>query len=113
VDYTHLDASTSLEPETSIMSTLDHRAVAARILRAIANAQAKGRSLGLDELAARIAVRRADVRDVVSRLHEEGHVDALRLRLTMSGLALAASMRACKLAPVRAPEAPSSSARVA
>lgn len=80
---------------------LDHRAVAAHVLRNIAAAQSKGRLVRLDELALQIGVRREDVRDVVSQLHAEGHVDAMRMRLTMTGLALAASMRECKLAAPR------------
>jgi hypothetical protein len=80
---------------------LDHRAVAAHVLRTLASAQSRGRLVRLDELALAIGVRREDVRDVVTQLHAEGHADALRLRLTMSGLALAASMRECKLAPPR------------
>ncbi len=82
------------------MNTLDlqdSRAAAAHVLLALASAQARGRTVRLDELADTIGVRRADVRAIVSRLHAEGHVDALRLRLTMSGLAVAASLRSCKL----------------
>jgi hypothetical protein len=51
----------------------------------------------LDELATDIGVRREDVRVVVTSLHAEGHVDAKRMRLTMSGFAIAAAMRECKL----------------
>lgn len=80
---------------------IDHRAVAAHVLRALAAAQSRGRLVRSDELASQLGVRREDVRDVVSQLHAEGHVDALRMRLTMSGLAVAASMRECKLAEPR------------
>lgn len=72
---------------------LDPHAVAAHVLRYLAREQARGRLVRLDELACEIRVRRGDVRRVIASLHAEGHVDALRLRLTMSGLALAASMR--------------------
>jgi hypothetical protein len=78
-------------------SSIDLRSVAAHVLVTLARAQARGRALRLDELAGSIDVRREDVRDVVARLHAEGHVDALRLRVTMSGLAIAAGLRRAKL----------------
>lgn len=59
--------------------------------------QSRGRLVRLDELADAVGVRRVDVRHVVTKLHAEGHVDAKRMKLTMTGLALAASMRDCKL----------------
>ena len=85
------------------------QAVAAHVLRHLARAQSKGRLMHLDMLASDIGVRREDVRDVVSSLHEEGHVDAKRMKLTLSGFAIAASMRDCRLAMARAiPAAPPS-----
>ncbi|MBX3188210.1 MAG: hypothetical protein KF819_14405 [Labilithrix sp.] len=82
------------------------RTVASHVLRELARHQLRGRAVRLDELAGAVGVRREDVRAVVTRLHGEGHVDAKRMRLTMTGLALAVSMRSCKLPPVRmAPEA--------
>ena len=44
--------------------------------------------------------------DVVTRLHAEGHVDALRLRLTLSGFTLATSLASCKLRDLRQHEEP-------
>ncbi|HEY8076474.1 MAG TPA: hypothetical protein VIF62_20255 [Labilithrix sp.] len=85
------------------MSTRDH-AIASHVLLFLAQGQARGRATRLDELAIRVGARREDVRDVVTRLHREGHVDAARMRLTMSGLALAASLRGCKLPDVRPAE---------
>ena len=79
------------------MTTFDVRAVAAHVLRRLAYEQSLGRSVRLDELADGIGVRRVDVRHVVAQLHNEGHVDAKRLKLTMTGLALAAAMKDCKL----------------
>jgi DNA-binding IclR family transcriptional regulator len=76
---------------------LDLKAVAARVLRHLAHAQSRGRLVRLDELACTIGVRRSDVRRVVTSLHAEGHVDAQRMKLTMTGLALAASMRDLEL----------------
>ena len=75
--------------------------IAAHVLRNLARAQMKGRPVRLDELARSIAVRRDDVRHVVTQLHREGHVDVRRMRLTMTGLALAVAMRECKLHDLR------------
>jgi Mn-dependent DtxR family transcriptional regulator len=82
------------------------KAVAAHVLRHLARAQSKGRSMHLEMLASDIGVRREDVRDVVTSLHVEGHVDAKRMKLTLSGFAIAASMRECHLASARAIPAP-------
>lgn len=84
-----------------ISNSLDTKSIAAHVVVTLADAQADGRVLRLDELAADIGVRKADVRRVVTRLHAEGHVDALRLRVTMSGLALATSLGASELPDLR------------
>jgi len=92
------------------------KAVAAHVLRHLARAQSRGRLVALDSLASDIGVRREDVRHVVTSLHEEGHVDAKRMKLTMTGFAIAASMRECMLRPAarRAiPMPPPSELRVA
>lgn len=81
---------------------IDPRSVAAHVLLTLARAQARGRAMRLDQLAETIAVRREDVRDVVGQLHAEGHVDALRLRVTLSGLAIAAALRGETLKEPRA-----------
>jgi len=75
----------------------DLKPVAAHVLRHLARAQSLGRAVHLEDLVSDIGVRRDDVRQVVTSLHREGHVDAQRMRLTMTGLAIAASMRECKL----------------
>jgi len=79
------------------MTSLDTKSIAAHVVVILAHAQELGRTVRLDELASDIGIRKADVRDVVTRLHAEGHVDALRLRLTMTGFALAASLADSKL----------------
>jgi hypothetical protein len=83
------------------------RTVAAHVLRHLARAQSRGRAVRLDELACDIGVRREDVRHAVSNLHHEGHVDAKRMRLTMTGFAIAAAMRECKLRDAVVRERPS------
>ena len=87
--------------QKTMMTTASLKPVAAQILRHLANAQAKGRVVRLDELASDIGVRREDVRHAVTCLHAEGHVDAQRLKLTLSGFAVACSMRECKLRAAR------------
>ena len=88
------------------MTSLDTKSIAAHVVVTLAHAQELGRVVRLDELAADIGVRKSDVRDIVTRLHAEGHVDALRLRLTMTGFAVAASLAQCKLREPRHYEEP-------
>ncbi len=44
--------------------------------------------------------RREDVREIVRRLDEEGFVDAMRMRLTLQGFALATSLTTRRLVPL-------------
>lgn len=83
---------------------LDVHAVAAHVIRHLALEQSRGRLVDLGELAEAVGVRRVDIRHVVTRLHAEGHVDAKRMKLTMTGLAVAASMNGCKLREPRRSE---------
>lgn len=82
------------------------KSIAAHVIVALAEAQELGRNVRLDELASDLGVRKADVRHVVTSLHTEGHLDALRLRLTMTGLALATSLSGHTLAALREPQIP-------
>lgn len=82
-------------------TSFDTKSLAAHVIVTLSEAQAVGRALRLDEVASEIGVRKADVRNVVTRLHAEGHVDALRLRLTMTGLALATALASCTLRDAR------------
>lgn len=87
---------------------LNDKAIAAHVLRYLAAEGSLGRLVHLDEIADEIGVRSEDVRHVISRLHAEGHVDAKRMKLTFTGLALAAAMSDCVLRNVRIEEAPQS-----
>ncbi len=78
-------------------TSLDTKSIAAHVIVILSRAQADGRALRLDEVASEIGIRKADVRNVVTRLHAEGHVDAMRLRLTMTGLAIATSLASSTL----------------
>lgn len=76
--------------------------VAPYVLRELARAQKSGRVMDLLALSRAIEVRRDDVRRVVSALHAEGLVDAMRMRLTLRGFALGTALLAMELPPVRA-----------
>ena len=83
------------------MNVLDRKAIAAHVLRHLAAAQARGRLVRLDELACEIGVRRADLREIVSSLDAEGHVDATRCSPSASSTSPTGSMHEAKLRPVR------------
>lgn len=78
---------------------IDAHALASHVLVALAHA--RGSLITTRDLADSLGVRREDVREMVSRLHREGHVNATNLRLTLSGLAIAASLDGCKLPSLR------------
>lgn len=87
------------------------------VLRLLALAQTKGRPITLLDLSRELGVRKGDVRAAVSALHQAGHVDALRLRLSLSGFALGVALASRPLKPLRRPAepgvAPSASSNVA
>lgn len=110
VNYTQFDLLKNNSNKETFMNTSNlhvRKAVAAHVLRHLARAQSRGQLVRLDELACEIGVRREDVRHAVTSLHAEGHVDAQRMKLTMTGFAIAASMRECKLRETRMQERPS------
>ncbi len=84
---------------------LDRKAVAAHVLVALSVAAEEGRSVTVADVAETIKVRRGDVREVVSQLHAEGHVDALRMRLSMTGFVLARNLAKANLKKARDVEA--------
>ncbi|HRG99511.1 MAG TPA: helix-turn-helix domain-containing protein [Polyangiaceae bacterium] len=81
---------------------LDRKTLAAHVLVVLARAQRAGRVLTLSDVAAELEVRKGDVRAVVASLHGEGYVDALRMVLTLPGLALASSLGRSRLRSLRA-----------
>ncbi len=83
-------------------STLDRKTLAAHVLVVLARAQRAGRVLTLSDVAADLEVRKGDIRAVVATLHQEGYVDALRMQVTLPGLALASSLSRARLRPLRA-----------
>lgn len=83
-------------------TSIDPKSLAAHVLVALASAQRARRVVTAQDLATDLDVRKADVKHVVARLHHEGHVDALRMRLSLSGLALATALGTSSLRPIRA-----------
>jgi hypothetical protein len=92
-------------------------ALAAHVLREMAQAQVDGRALDLDGLVRALGIdsdeaplqdgvrarriRREDVRAIVSQLDREGFVDAARMRLTLAGFAMGSSLAPRKVMPLR------------
>ncbi|WP_437321362.1 hypothetical protein WMF30_25255 [Sorangium sp. So ce134] len=73
------------------------------LLRTLLALQSEGKAVTLETLTTALAVRRTDVRRVITALHREGYLDALRMRLTFRGLALGAAFAAAPLRPLRRP----------
>ncbi len=87
-------------------TTIDKKTLAAHVILTLHLAQRRGRAATVETVADELGVRKTDVREVVSLLHREGHVDGQRMRLTFTGFALAISLRGCRLRDLRsAPEA--------
>jgi DNA-binding MarR family transcriptional regulator len=84
---------------SGVKQMINQHALASHVLVALAHA--RGHLITVRDLAEALGVRREDVRAMVTQLHLEGHVDALSLRLTLSGLAIAASLDGCKLPSLR------------
>ena len=80
--------------------TLDDTSLAAHIVQVLA--RRRGRPLTLASLTEHVGARRADVRRMVTRLHAEGFVDALRMRATLAGFAVASALAAERPRALRA-----------
>jgi hypothetical protein len=76
-----------LPGSTVVSGAPDDVVVAVHAMEFMRLAQAEGRRITALDLAESLQVRRADVRRVVSELDRRGHVDALRMRLTLLGFA--------------------------
>jgi len=82
---------------------MNTQALSAHVLYTLAQAQMEGRGTNLEALTEALAVRRGDVRRCVSQLDREGYVDALRMRLTLPGFAIARALTAAALPLLRRP----------
>ena len=80
---------------------MDTKDLTAHLLKALFVLQSEGAVVSLETLTETLRVRRTDIRRVVTALHREVYVDALRMRLTMRGLALGAALAGAPLRPLR------------
>lgn len=76
--------------------------LAGHLLKTLAQAQQRGRQMTLEELVEEVKARRVDVRTTMTMLHREGYVDAVKMRLTMTGFLLGAALEDKELRPLRA-----------
>lgn len=81
----------------------DPGTLAIHVLCEMTTRQRRGERAQLDDLASAVGVRRADVRGVVSLLHRQGYVDAVRMRVTLAGFAIGLSLGERELGPVLRP----------
>ena len=80
---------------------MSNQALAAHILFHLALAQKKGCPMTLHSLSRAVGARRADVRTVVTALHEAGYLDASTMRLSLAGFAIGCSLRSAALPALR------------
>ena len=92
-------------PVAPLSAHPDPQVLALHVLRALSTTSRERRPPSLDELAIVIGALRGDVRRTLSALHRGGSVDVLRMRLTLTGFALAKALADFRLRPVRAERA--------
>ena len=83
---------------------MNTHALPAHVLLALVHAHSEGRSASLDTLVEELHVRRGDVRRIITSLHREGFVDALRMRPTLTGFALGRALIGTELPALRRPK---------
>jgi DNA-binding IclR family transcriptional regulator len=81
---------------------MNKKHLALHVLQALARQHMAGRHATLQSIVDELDVRRKDIRDTISALHDEGYLDVLDLRLTMVGFAIGAGLAQTKLPPLRA-----------
>lgn len=80
---------------------METKELAPHVLKALFELQNDGTLANLQILTDRLRVRRGDIRRVITALHREGYVDAVRMRLTLRGLAVGAAFAQSPLRPLR------------
>ena len=80
------------------------RKLSLHVLQALAAAQSEGTNSTLDTLVSAVQVRRGDVRMAVTALHQQGYLDALRMRLTLRGFAIGSALLGRELTGLRLTE---------
>jgi hypothetical protein len=77
--------------------------LAAHLVKHLAAAQLRGQKLSLNDLAEKLpAHARTEIRTTLSRLHEEGLLDILTMRLSLQGFALGRGLVSRRLAAIPA-----------
>jgi hypothetical protein len=82
------------------------KTLAPYVLRFLALNQINSRRTTLETLVDELKVRRADLRQTISALEAEGHLDSLHMRLTLTGFALGVGLVDVELASLRQPRRP-------
>jgi hypothetical protein len=82
---------------------MNTQALSAHVLYTLALAQTEGRLANLETLTEALRVRRGDIRRCVSQLDREGYLDALHMRLTLAGFAIARALSPEALPMLRRP----------
>ena len=90
-----------LHPTLSPTYGVDAELLAIHLLRELTTLQRAERTTNVAELARLVGVRRSDARAVLSRLHRQGYVDVTRMRVTLMGFAVGASLDGVELPPIR------------
>jgi len=80
---------------------IDSGQLALHVVKAMTIAHKSGEQCTLDTLVQELHVRRADLRSVLSGLHEEGILDVLHMRLTLNGFAIGHALEGKALPPFR------------
>ncbi|MBK8259482.1 MAG: hypothetical protein IPK82_43350 [Polyangiaceae bacterium] len=80
---------------------MNRKTIAAYVLRALAQAQMDGKVVTLAALTSELQVRKSDVRSVVTALHDQGYVDALRMKLSWQGFAIGSALIGATLPELR------------
>lgn len=86
---------------TSRELVIDSGHLALHVVKAMTIAHKSGAQCTLDTLVQELQVRRADLRRVLSALHEEAIVDVLHMRLTLNGFAIGHALEGKALPPFR------------
>jgi hypothetical protein len=75
-----------------MFSYMEPQTLTPYILQVLARHQLNGRRVHLQTVVDELRVRRGDVRRTISTLYQQGHLDLLSLRLTMSGFTIGVSL---------------------
>ena len=80
---------------------IDSGLLALHVIKAMTTSHKNAHLVTLDGLTKRLRIRRADIRSVLSALHEEGMLDIATMQLTLEGFAIGCSLNRTDLKPLR------------